>query len=302
MTEKKIFWRVLNRDGTFNIARNGRKKIKGNDLYHSLLTISWPGFFTLFVFAYIYINALFALAYYACDVKDFSGFRNGPPLQRLMDCFFFSVQTLATIGYGHVSPVGIVPNLLVTVEAAFGMMGFALVTGLFFARFARPAARIVFSEKAIIGVRDGYNSLFFRVGNERLNQVVEAKVSAVVVKNIITREGEKFRNIFDLKLERKYSPLFAMTWTIIHRIDKESPLFGMDKEDFEEAEAEILISITGFDDSIAAPIHARSSYTLEDLEWNLRFKDIITRSDDGKIEVDLSSISEMEQGKRGAGT
>ncbi len=287
-------WRFLNRDGSFNIARGGYKKAFASDLYHSLLSASWPGFLSFVILVYLSINLIFAGLFFLCGPGALEGVRLSPAFSRFIDSFFFSVQTIATIGYGRISPFGLVPNVLVTVEALMGLLSLALMTGLLYARFARPTARVIFSQHALIAPLDGIPSFVFRIANERLNQISEAHVNAVFVKTERTREGETYRKICDLKLTRNHSPIFALTWTVIHPIDSESPLLGMAEEDLRETNAEILITVTGIDDTFSQSIHARFSYVTEDLIWGARFKDMVSRGDDGKIHIDLKKIHDIE--------
>lgn len=289
--------RILNRNGRFNISKKGQRRIFFSDLYHSLLSISWPVFFLFVLIFYLLINFSFAIGYFLCGPGALAGtnhlglIENG--MDYFLDCFFFSVQTLATIGYGRVSPVGFVPNFLVTIEALVGLLSLAVITGLLYARFARPTARIIFSRVAIIAKQDGVPSFFFRMGNERLNQISEAHVNVTLLKDETTQEGEQYRNFYDLALERNHSPIFNMTWTVLHPINAQSPLYGMTKEDLIRDKAEILVTLTGSDATFSQPIHARFSYTPEEISWNGRFKDILFRENNGTVRVALEDIHEL---------
>ncbi|HTL47109.1 MAG TPA: ion channel [Verrucomicrobiae bacterium] len=285
-------WRVLGRDGRFNITAD--KSVPGPwmDLYHRLLSISWPRFFGIVSAVYFLINILFAEAYYACGPEALEGIRRGSVGTHFLDCFFFSVQTIATIGYGRISPLGIWPNILVTIEALTGLMLLGLLTGLLFSRFSRPTARVLFSRNALITLEGGTPRFFFRLANQRLNQIVEAHISAALVKTETNAEGEKYRRIYDLALERSVTPLFIMTWTVVHPIDKTSPLHGMTAASLAETETEILISVTGMDNVFSQTIHARISYTVDDILWEHRFEDMLTRRD-GKIHVALQKIHDV---------
>lgn len=285
-------WRFLNQDGTFNLARNKAKSFPLFDLYHSLLSAGWTEFLSVIVGMYFSINVFFAWGYFFSGPAALEGVRRDTFIHHFSDCFFFSVQTLATIGYGRISPMGLGANLLVTIEAFIGLLSLALVTGLFYARFARPTARVLFSKVAIIGPHDGAQALVLRMANERLNQVVEAHVTVNLVKTEVTAEGENFRNFYELKLDRDHSPIFNMSWTVLHWIDEISPLRGMKDEDLRTSEAEIIVILSAMDSTMVAPIHARFSYIADDIIWNRRFKDILSRGDDGMIHVDLSHMHE----------
>ncbi|HEX5036143.1 MAG TPA: ion channel, partial [bacterium] len=232
------------------------------------------------------------LAYFWCGPETLEGIRRDTLLHHFGDCFFFSVQTLTTIGYGHISPVGFAANILVTLEAFLGVSSLAVITGLFYARFARPTARVLFSDVAVIGKHDGVPSFVFRMANERLNQIVDANVEVHLIRDETTAEGETYRNFYDLKLDRKHSPVFHMSWTVLHEITPDSPFHGLTAKEMKDAEVEILITFAGIDDTIYAPIHARFSYTADEIVWDKRFADILTRAEDGRIHVDLDRMHE----------
>lgn len=286
-------WRLLNRDGTFNVARSGTRRIRATDLYHSLLSVGWFRFNLLVILVYFSVNALFALGYLLCGPGALEGSKHADFSGRFSDAFFFSVQTLATIGYGKITPSGILPNLLVTFEALVGLMGLALGTGLLFARFSKPTARVVFSQTAVITPHEGIDSLIFRMSNARLNQIVDARVSVVLSISEKTKEGQQYRTFYDLALERERSPIFALTWTVIHPIDAKSPLYKKDQKSLIEADAEIIVSLTGIDDTFSQTIHARFSYTPTEIVWGKDFRDMLNRTPDGKIQVNLKKIHEL---------
>jgi inward rectifier potassium channel len=289
---KATGWRLLNRDRSFNVEL--RHGIKAADLYHSLLSTSWPLFVGFIFTIYLLVNVLFGLAYFSLGPNALMGIEKSAHFSRFVECFFFSIQTVATIGYGRVSPVSLGANLLVTVEALIGLMGLAIATGLFFARFARPTARVRFSRVALVGIRNGQPCLTLRMANERQNQIVEATATLAVLKSESTQEGQKFRRIHDLKLERSKSPLFSLSWTLIHPITPESPLYGLSREDLVRDEAEVFVSLVGMDDTFSATIHDRYSYLPSDLVWNAKFKDVLTRNSDGRLHLNLEDFHAYE--------
>ncbi len=246
-----------------------------HDAYHDLLTMTWRRFFALVFGGYLALNALFALGYHALgDAIE------GARADSLADAFFFSVQTLATIGYGRMAPRTLPANVLVTVEALLGLVGLAVTTGLVFARFARPTARVLFSDVAVIGPYDGVPSLQFRMANARGNQIVEARLKLTLVRDEVTAEGVPVRRVHDLKLRRSEHGAFVLTWTAIHPIDEDSPLYGLGPADIDGATSDLLASLTGIDEGLAQTIHARHAYHVEDLRWNARFADILTAGRD----------------------
>jgi inward rectifier potassium channel len=288
-------WRLLNRDGTFNVARRGRRVVS-HDSYHSLLSLNWQKFLLLLVFTYVVINTTFAILYVACGDGALSGISQEGFLKHFSDAFFFSVQTFSTIGYGKITPESIPANLLVTIEALTGLLSVALATGLIFARFSRPTARVLFSEVAVIDSHDATPSFIFRMANQRQNQIYEATVKVVMSISEMTKEGVRFRTFYDLKLERSMSPLFALTWTIVHPIEKDSPLFGKSKQDLIDAEVEILVTMTGLDETFSQTVHARFSYIPKEIRWNKKFADMLGRND-GLVTVDMSRMHLVEESK-----
>jgi inward rectifier potassium channel len=288
------YWRLLNRDGSFNIVRSGRHVLHVTDLYHSLLAVSWKQFFGLVLIAYLFVNIVFASMYALCGHEALQGASTNSALSWFLDAFFFSVQTLATIGYGRITPTGVLANSIVTFEALCGLMGFAVVTGLVYGRFSRPTAKVIFSGVAAIAMHDGVPSLVFRMANERMNQIVEAKVSVVLSKIETTSEGEVYRTFYDLDLERSQTPIFALTWTVVHPITPKSPLHGATFESLIHAEAEIIVTVTGIDETLLQSIHSRFSYMPHEIVWDRKFVDIITRDARGRRRVHIERINDVE--------
>jgi len=286
-------YRLLNRDGSFNVVRLGLRRMLWVDLYHSMLAMRWRWFFACVLCAYLGVNLLFGAAY--CWWGELEG-AGRPGMGRFAESFFFSVQTLATIGYGRLSPAGFVANCLVTTEALVGLTGFGIVTGLLFARFSRPTSRVIFSRKALITPHDGVPSLIFRMVNARANQIVEATMRVVLVRIEKTAEGEEYRTLYDLKLERERTAIFAASWTVVHPIDRQSPLHGQDRSSLEKAEAEIMVSLLGTDETFAQTIHARYSYIPSEIVWNGSFEDMTSRSDSGAFVVDVRRLSDLRSG------
>lgn len=288
-------YRLLNHDGTFNIRRHGVRKRVFSDLYHGLLSVSWPTFLALLAGTYLLVNGLFAVAYTLCGEGALEGASKQGWPDRLVDAFFFSVQTLATIGYGRITPAGIPANLLVTCEALLGLLGLALATGLLFARFSRPTARVRFSNVAMLSPHEGVPSLVFRMANARLNQIVEARVRVSLARDEVTAEGERYRTFYDLELERSESPIFALSWTVVHPITEKSPLHGATRESLGACRAEIFVSLTGIDETFSQAIHTRFSYIPSEIVWGGLFEDILSRVDDGQITIDLDRLNDYRK-------
>jgi len=257
------------------------------DLYHSLMRASWPALLAAVVFSFIIANALFAIAYIVMG-----GIGNARP-GSFSDAFFFSVQTMATIGYGQLVPNSFAANVLVSFEALTGLMAFAVMTGLVFAKFSRPSARVRFSKFAIVSNRDGIPSLQFRMANMRANQIVDASARVIFARQEKTLEGEEMRRFHDLKLQRDRNSLFIYSWTAIHPITDDSPFKDVTVEAMEASSAEIIVSVVGLDETFAQNIHARHSYRARDIMWGHRFVDILERAPGGAMSIDYTHFDDV---------
>ncbi|HEY1795950.1 MAG TPA: ion channel [Stellaceae bacterium] len=278
-------------DPRFNhlIARNradrvlalGLPRLWVGDLYHRILTVGWCGFFLGGAALYVVANTIFALLY-LIEPGAISGARPGA----FADAFFFSVETMATIGYGQMTPATLYANLLMTVESAFGLMVVALSTGMVFARFSRPTARVLFSQVAVIGPHDGKQTLTVRLANERQNQIVAAEVTMTLIRDEISLEGDLRRRFYDLTLVRHRSPVFALTFSVMHVIDSESPFYEESAETLAAANGELVVTATGIDETLAQTVHARTSYLTHEILWDRRFTNILGWTEDGRRAID----------------
>jgi inward rectifier potassium channel len=281
---------LVNRDGTANIRRLGMRPRYLTDAYHRLLAMSWARFLGVMAILYLVCNGLFGFAYFL----DPHGIENARP-GSYADAFYFSVQTMATIGYGKMAPVSPFAHLLVTLESMVSLISTALMTGLVFAKFSRPRARILFSRVAVLSVRDGAPSLIFRVGNERGNQVVEAQLHVVLFRSERTQEGEFVRRFYELPLWRERSPIFALSWTAVHKIDASSHLHGETPESLEACDAEILVTFGGLDNIVSQTVHARHAYRVADLRWNHRFVDLFGIDPRGRRYIDYRKFHDTTE-------
>jgi inward rectifier potassium channel len=253
------------------------------DIYHRTLTISWPRFLVLALAVYIAANMIFA-ALYLLQPGSINNARPGV----FADAFFFSVETIATIGYGVMSPATVYANLVMTVESAVGLLFVAMTTGLVFARFSRPTARVLFSRVAVIGPYNGRPTLTLRLANQRRNQMLAAQVALTLVRDERTAEGPLIRRFYDLKLVRDRTPVFALTFTVMHEIDAASPLRGATADVLAEFNAELIVTSSGIDETLVQPVHARTSYLPREILWNHRFVDIMGWTEDGRRAIDYS--------------
>jgi inward rectifier potassium channel len=253
------------------------------DLYHKALTVSWPAFLALDLGFYLAMNVVFATLY----LLQPGSISNAQP-GAFGDAFFFSVETIATIGYGVMSPATLYANLVMTIESSVGILFAALTTGLIFARFSRPTARVMFSRVAVVGPHNGTPTLTVRMANQRRNQMLAAEVVMTLVRDERTTEGILLRRFYDMKLVRDRSPIFAMTFTAMHEIDELSPLSGSTPEMLAELNAELVISTSGIDETLVQPVHARTSYLPHEILWDHRFADIMGYTEDGRRAIDYS--------------
>jgi len=273
--------RLIARESADQTVALGLRRPWFGDLYHFALRLSWCSFLLGGVALYLAANAVFALLY----LVQPGAIANARP-GAFADAFFFSVQTMATVGYGQMAPATLYANLVVTVETAVGLMFLALATGLVFARFSRPTARVLFSRVAVIGPYNGEPTLSFRLANQRSNQILQAEVSAVLLRDEKTLEGAPIRRFYDLKLARYRTPVFALTFSVMHEIDKDSPLHGASAASLEADNAELIVTASGIDETIAQRVHARTSYLPHEILWGHRFVDVMGWTDDGSRVID----------------
>ena len=282
--------RLLNRDGSFNPRREGQSFFAGLHAYHFLLTISWKRFFATVLSGYLVINVVYALAYLACGPNAIGGL---PPDQfggAFGRAFFFSVETIGTIGYGNIYPVGVAANVIVTLESLTGLLGLALGTGILFARFSRPTAAVAFSERAVIAPYAGITALMFRLTNARANQLIELEA-----KVLFSRMDRGSRRYDQLALERKSVVFFPLSWTIVHPIKETSPLWGMTEDELHKSDAEFLVLLSGVDETFSQIVHARTSYKHDEVKFNERFVNIYNPvADDGTVSIDIRKLGLTE--------
>jgi inward rectifier potassium channel len=261
----------------------GLRRRAFGDLYHRILTMSWPRFLVAGLATYLLTNFVFATLY----LLQPGSINNAAP-GSFADHFFFSVETIATIGYGVMSPATLYANLVMTVESSVGILFAALTTGLIFARFSRPTARVIFSRVAVVGPHNGKPTLTVRLANQRRNQMLAVQVVMTLVRDELTEEGLLLRRFHDVKLVRDRSPVFALTFTVMHEIDEFSPLQGATAEQLAAINAELVVSSNGIDETLVQPVHARTSYLPHEILWDHRFADIMGYTEDGRRAIDYS--------------
>jgi inward rectifier potassium channel len=263
--------------GNVQLSRYGYRKWYWADTYHWILRLTWPRFLLLVTSLYLSVNFVFACLYFLAP----GSVANAKP-GSFLDLYFFSIETLATVGYGNMNPATTLGHIIASVEILLGMMGIAVITGLMFARFARPTARIEFSKVAVITQFNGVPTLMMRAANERNNLILEASVRLSLVRTEMTKEGMRFNRFYDLKLERERTGVFALSWTIMHKIDQHSPLHGLCPQDLIAQDIGISVAMSGQDDTLSDTVHARHSYGAADILFGKRFVDIISEGASSK--------------------
>ncbi|MBE9029985.1 ATP-sensitive inward rectifier potassium channel 10 [filamentous cyanobacterium LEGE 11480] len=280
--------RIRNQDGRLQFQGGDHWRDYLRDPYHLMLTIPWPGFVGLVAVAYIVVNALFACLYLLQpgSLKGSDG--------SFAEAFFFSVQTLASIGYGAIYPQTTYAGILMTIEAILSLLAIAVITGLAFARFAKPTARIMFSRYAVVAPYNGMPTLMFRAANQRQNLILEAQAKVYLARDEITQEGVPFRRIYDLNLVREVNPRFSLTWNVMHPIDRTSPLYGLTAEQWETSFSQILVTLMGLDETVAYDIHVRHVYGLMDVLWNHRLANVMQWTESGDRYIEYAKFDAVE--------
>ncbi|MBV9555361.1 MAG: ATP-sensitive inward rectifier potassium channel 10 [Alphaproteobacteria bacterium] len=273
--------RLIAREIADRVVAIGLRRQWFGDLYHRILTVGWPSFLAGAFAVYIGANVVFAGLY----LVQPGAIANAAP-GSFFDAFFFSVETIATVGYGQMLPATLYANAVMTLEAAVGLLFAALITGLVFARFSRPTARITFSQVAVVHPYNGVPTLSIRLANERQNQLLAAEVSFTLLRDETSVEGETRRRFYDLTLLRDRSPVFALTFTVMHPIDEASPLHGLSSTELEAQNAELVVMAGGIDETLVQPVTARTSYLPHEIRWGHQFVDIFGWTEDGRRAID----------------
>jgi inward rectifier potassium channel len=257
------------------------------DAYHLLLTASWPQCIGIIAAAFLVVNAMFATAFVATG--GVAGARPGS----FADAFFFSAQTLGTIGYGAMYPMSTGANMIVVVESLVGVLFAALSTGIVFARFSRSTEAMVFARRPCISPMDGKPTLMVRIGNDREGAIVEALVRISFVKTERTKEGVTIYRMRDLTLVRERTQALARTWNVMHVIEADSPLFGATPESCEQEEVELIVTVFGTDGTSLQPVHGRHRYLARDLLWGARPCDVLSDLPDGRLQLDVRRFHDV---------
>jgi inward rectifier potassium channel len=261
------------------------------DISHRCMTASWPAFIGGAALVFVAFNAVFAFFYWIGN-QPISNVPGGA----YIDYLYFSIETLSTAGYGDMHPQTHYGHFIATVELFTGIFSMSLMTGLIFARFSRPNARLLFADHPVISSHEGKPTLMVRLANERHNIIGNATARLWLFKNIISMEGESLRRFYELPLARNDSPALALSWTLYHVIDEESPLYGLNAEDLDASQVSLVVVVSGYDVVAAQTVHARRSYDHLDIRFGHRYADIIGTSEDGRIRIDYGRFHETLEG------
>ncbi|GAC1300987.1 MAG: ion channel [Mucilaginibacter sp.] len=285
---------LVNKDGSPNVRRIGLPRFNTANNYHTLITMSWTKFWLLVLSGYLTLNIIFAFIYMSFGPNSLDGSSGNTPFHHFMDAFFFSAQTISTVGYGRISPKGMMPNSVAALESMMGLLAFALATGLLYGRFSRASAQIVYSKNILVApYLENGKGVMFRLANLRRNILIDLEIEIIFSFNE-TVDGKTMRRFYPLDLERRKVSMLTMNWTVVHPLDDKSPLKDMTQEDLEKSEAGFAILLRAFDDTFSQTIHSRTSYQYNEIVWNAKFKPIFDRDEDGRIVLDLSKISDHE--------
>jgi inward rectifier potassium channel len=261
-----------------------------SDLYHRSMTVYWPVFFGTAAAIFVILNAVFGFVYWLGDdpIANVS-----PDLPLPLSLFYFSIETLATVGYGDMHPQTNYGHVVATVEIFTGMSFLAVMTGLIFARFSRPRARFVFAQHPVVTTYQGQPTLMIRIANARHNTISQATARLWLFRLEHTKEREQFRRYYELKLDRREHPMFSLSWTLLHIIDDESAFKGMTADNFAEAEGALVLNVNGVDDNSAQRLYARQIYSRHDIRWHHRYRDITSLSERGRLVLDYTKFHDV---------
>jgi inward rectifier potassium channel len=281
--------RLMNKDGGSNVLRTGSDSPSITRVYHALIAMKWSRFISLMISAYLIVNLLFATAYFMIDAAHIGGMQYHSNFEQFMEIFYFSAQSLTTVGYGRLNPTGILDSSIATIESFVGLLGFALATGLLYGRFSRPVASVLFSYNAVIAPFQGITGLMIRIANKSKSELID--VDATLVMAYIDNDT-RVRKFSNLKLELTKITFLSMSWTIVHPIDEESPMNGWTEEDLNKKNVEILVIIRGYEETFSQNVQARSSYNYGEIVYGAKFLPMTKAKEDGSVTIDLRMIND----------
>ncbi len=294
--------RLINPDGTYNYKRVGLPFYETFNIFHFLITAKWWQLMVVIILWYSLVNVLFVSLYYAFGVDQLMGMIYKTDNEKFWEVYFFSAQTLTTVGYGRLNPVGFSASAIASFEALVGLMSFALITGILYARFSKAPAIVIFSKKAIIApfAWQGHEitAVMFRIANAYNSSLMNMKAQMTVSLldfDTLDGSGQPIRRFLPVALERDTITFFPSTWTIVHPIDENSPFYGMNETDFRKTMPEVMILVSGFDETFDQNIFGRYSYSTDEIEWGAKFQRVFGFDTEGQATVDLSLLDTYEK-------
>ncbi|NCD71746.1 ion channel [Mucilaginibacter agri] len=288
--------RIINRNGSINVKRLGIPFFSTTNTYHRLITMRWPAFWLTVLVAYIVVNVFFASIYLSIGIGNLHGTNDNNVSNPFLNAFFFSAQTLSTVGYGHISPAGVIANWVAAFESMIGLLAFAMATGLLYGRFSRPSAKFVFSDNMLIApyALTGGRGLMFRLANMRLNVLLDLAIEMTFSFNEVV-DGKTIRRFYTLPLERSKVSILTLSWTVVHPLTEDSPLYNITPEDMKNSMATFNILVQAFDDTFSQTVHSRTSYQYDEIVWGAKFTPAFFHDEAGLVHLHLGKISDFEQ-------
>lgn len=292
----QIGGRFVNKDGSFNMRKEGLPLLERISFYSNLLELTKTQFFCFILLFYLVANIIFTMLYLLAGYNELQGLLSHTLWGRIKEIFFFSTETFTTVGYGRVNPVGDGAHIIASLESMTGFLSFALLTGLLYGRFSRPLAYIAFSDNALISPYHDGIALMFRIVPYKVNHNITDAQITVSVAFIETENDKPVFKFYKLKLERERIDTFSMNWTVVHPIDEESPLLNFTEEDMKNADLELYVQVSGFDNIFSNIVMHRSSYTYDEIVWGAKFKPMYHESEDGKTTIlELNKLNSFEK-------
>jgi inward rectifier potassium channel len=288
--------RFINRDGSFNLRKEGMPFLSRFSIYHSMLNLPRWKFILLIVVFFLCINLLYTIIYLLIGTNQFQGMIASTNWQKIKEVYFFSTETFTTVGYGRVNPVGDGANFVASIEAMSGFLSFAIATGLIYGRFSKPTAYLVFSEHALVAPYQDKTALMFRFVSYKDNHILTNVDIKVNIGLKVQENGNDVYKFYDLNLERSHVESLPMNWTVVHPIDESSPFMGFSFEDMKVADVELYVLVRGFDDVYSNMVLQRTSYTYEEIMFNKKFIPMYRESNDGKTTIlELHKLNEYKE-------
>jgi len=290
----KAHQRLVNPDGSYNVRRKGDRKLTLADAYHTLIMLGWWKFFAIIIAGFIAINFLFGAIYYLLGTEHLVGLAGDSPSDKFWESFFFSAQTLTTVGYGRMSPVGFLPSAIAAIESAVGLLAFALSTSLLWGRFSRPTAKIMYSQSVLVSPYRGGKGVMFRAINGGRSRLIEIEADVTMARTEMI-DGVPKRRFYRLMLELNRISVLPTSWTLVHPVNEESPFYGRSTDDVEREETEVLVMLKAFDETYSQTVYSRTSYKSHQIVTGAKFIPMMEDGEDGVIILDMDKLNAYEK-------